>query len=135
MARLGILMVACLVAGFALALSAVAKPALRDHAEITDGLVAVGIAIEIADNCSELSARKLKGVVYLQSLKNAAREDGYSAAEIDAFIKSRTEKDRLEARARAYLAKNGAQGPAGDAYCSVGRAEIAADSQAGRLLR
>jgi hypothetical protein len=131
MARFGILTVACLATGFA----AVAKPALRDNTRITEGLIAVGIAIEISDKCPDLSARKLKGLVYLQSLKNAARDEGYSDAEIDAFIENKAEKAQLESRARAYLAQNGASGPANDAYCHVGRAEIDSDSQAGRLLR
>ncbi|MEL6520533.1 MAG: DUF5333 domain-containing protein [Pseudomonadota bacterium] len=120
---------------FALTFSAAAKPALRDNRAITDGLVAVGVAIEIGEMCNSIAPRTFRGMSYLNSLKDKARDMGYSSEEIDAFVDSKSERARLEARAKDYLASKGAKGPAGDSYCRVGAAEIAAGTAAGRLLR
>ena len=123
------------IIAFTLAFSAAAKPALRDNKAVTGGLIAVGIAIEIGEKCDSISPRTLRGLSYLNSLKETARRQGYSDAEIDAFVDSKAEKKRLEQQARNYLAAKGASGGAGDAYCKVGAAEIAAGTAAGRLLR
>ncbi|WP_239479693.1 DUF5333 domain-containing protein [Actibacterium sp. 188UL27-1] len=123
------------IIAFTLAFSAAAKPALRDNKVVTDGLVSVGIAIEIGEKCNSISARTLRGISYLNSLKGTARKQGYTDAEIDAFVDNKAEKKRLEQQARAYLKSKGASGGVGQAYCKVGAAEIAAGTAAGRLLR
>ena len=127
---------ASLVLGFALLAGATAaKPALRDQPAITEGLLATAIAYEIGDKCGSLSARILPGILYLNSLKSEAQRLGYTKAEIDAFVDSDEEKDRLESLARTRLQELG--GVEGDwaSYCTVGQAQIAAGSQIGRLLR
>ena len=108
---------------------------LRDEPEIVEGLISTAIAYEIGQRCEELDARTLAGINYLWSLEARARELGYSREEIDAFIEDEAEKDRLEALARQRLRDKGGIEGSWDTYCAVGRAEIAAGSQIGRLLR
>ncbi|GIT92918.1 hypothetical protein JANAI62_33760 [Jannaschia pagri] len=124
------LLVACLLPAFASA----AQAGLEDEARITEGLIAVGIAYEISEVCPRLDGRTLRGLQYLLALKSAARDLGYSAAEIEAFIDDDAAKDRLEAVARRRLAQKGARRGDVEAHCRVGEAELAADSQIGRLL-
>ncbi len=112
-----------------------AKPALRDVPEIRDGIIAVGIAYEISEQCDEIRARKLRGLNFLFGLKSTARNLGYSDSEIDAFVDNRAEQDRLEAMARAQLAQKGAVPGDAATYCAVGRAEMAKGSAIGNLLR
>ncbi|MCK0168983.1 DUF5333 domain-containing protein [Jannaschia sp. S6380] len=123
--------------GCALALTFLATPALADLANeprITEGLINVGIAYEISEVCPDIDARRLLGLRYLLALRSAAGDLGYSAEEIEAFIDDDAEKDRLEEIARERLARMGAvRGDVG-AHCRVGRGEVAADSQVGRLL-
>ncbi|RYG90641.1 hypothetical protein EU803_11605 [Loktanella sp. IMCC34160] len=111
-----------------------AKPALRDVDYVREGLIAAGIAYEIGDKCDGISARMLRGVLFLQSLQNHARDLGYTEEEIDAYVNDRAEADRLKAVAYQRLWSMGAVEGQYDTYCAVGRAEIAAGSQIGRLL-
>jgi len=112
-----------------------AKPPLSEVAFVRDGLINTGIAYEISQKCDSLSARLLRGYNFLNTLKDYARSQGYTEAEIDAFTGDKTHKRALEAEARARLAGMGAQVGQPETYCTVGQREIAAQSPIGRLLR
>lgn len=112
-----------------------AQTALRDVAEINEGLIAVGSAVEISDKCSTISPRTLRGYNYLYQLRNRASELGFSEAQINAYVDSSVEKARLEGIARARLAAKGVVPGQEATYCAVGQAEIAAGSAIGQLLR
>ena len=124
-----------LACALALATPAAAKTPLRDVASVSEAIIAAGIAYEIGRVCDRIGVRWLRGINFLQSIERHAAQLGYSDAEIDAFINSDAERDRLEAIARARLAGKGAVMGQPATYCAVGRAEIAAGSQVGRLLR
>ncbi len=126
------LMLAC---ALALASPAAAKTPLRDVASVSEAIIAAGIAYEIGRVCDGIGVRWLRGINFLQAIERHAAQLGYSAAEIDAFINNDTERDRLEGIARARLAEKGAVVGQPATYCALGRAEIAADTQVGRLLR
>ncbi|PWJ12481.1 DUF5333 domain-containing protein [Jannaschia seohaensis] len=123
-----------LALAFAVLFAQPAVAELEQEPRITEGLITVGIAYEISELCPSLDARTIRGLRYLLALKAAARDLGYSDAEIDAFIDDDAAKDRLEAVARARLAAKGARRGDVAAHCRVGEAELAADSQIGRLL-
>ena len=112
-----------------------AKPHLRDVPEIDDTILAVGIADEIRKNCPTISARMIRAIGVVNGLKPKARELGYSEAEIDAYRKSDTERNRLKAERRAYLAAAGVRSGAPETYCALGRVEIEKGGQIGSLLR
>jgi hypothetical protein len=112
-----------------------ALPPLSENPVIVDGLIAVGLALEISEKCAALDARSVRGLLFLNSLRTTARKQGYTDAQIEAYVDDKAEKSLLEDKARAYLAQKGATGDASEAYCRVGRAEISAGSQTGRLLR
>ena len=112
-----------------------AQIALKDVAKVRDGIIYTGMAYEISQQCDSISARLLRGFGYLQSLRRHARDLGYSEAEIEAYINNDAEKDRLEGIARAQLARLGAVPGEKDSYCAVGRAQIAANTRVGWLLR
>ena len=123
-----------LLAALATTLALPASAALRDERGIGEGLITVGIAYEISEVCPTIDARRLRGLNYLLSLRSAARNLGYSAAEVEAYIDDDAEKDRLEAIARQRLSRMGARKGDVRAHCTVGRQEVAKDSQIGRLL-
>lgn len=108
---------------------------LQNEAQITEGIIAVGIAYEISEVCPTLSPRRLRGINYLYSLKGIASGLGYSDAEIEAYIDDKSEERRLEGVARQRLAAMGAVAGNAETYCAVGRAEISKGSAIGRLLR
>ena len=128
------------ILALALTLSASAWPAhaqtpLKDVAYVRDGIIYVGMAYELSERCDDLSARLFRGISYLNSLRNHARELGYSEAEIDAYVNDDAEKDRLEGIARTALADLGVIEGDEASYCAVGRAQIAANTRVGWLLR
>lgn len=121
------------LAGIAAPLSA--QTALKDQPSVRNGIIYVGMAYELSQKCGSLQARTFRGIGYLQSLKNTASELGYSDAEIDAYVNDRAEKRRLESIARAQLASLGVVEGQEATYCEVGRAQIAAGTRVGWLLR
>jgi hypothetical protein len=129
--RLAMLALACAAPG---ALGAQARPPLGEVQAITEGLIQTAIAYEIDKVCEALEGRRLQGIALLWSLNGEARRLGYSQREIQAFIEDDAEKDRLEVIARERLRGMGAVEGQPQTYCAVGLAEIAKDSQIGRLL-
>lgn len=112
-----------------------AKPALKDVSHVSEGLIAAGMAIELGDQCGDVSVRMIRGVSFLNGLKDHARSLGYSEAEIDAYVNDKVEKARLENVARGRLAALGAVPGDAASYCTVANAQIAQGSQVGQLLR
>ncbi len=108
---------------------------LKDVAAVSEGLIATGMAIRIAERCDSLEPRTLRGIAYLNSLRQHARELGYSNDEIDAYIDDKDEERRLIAIAETRLAEKGAVEGEPETFCAVGRAEMASGSATGRLLR
>ncbi len=125
-----------LIAGMALIAGiTAARPPLAEVDHVREGIITAGIAYEIGDKCGPIDARLVRGYAFLNSLKTHAQGLGYSDAEIEAYVGDRAEKRRLEAIARERLATMGAVVGEPETYCAVGRAEIAAGSQIGQLLR
>ncbi|WP_291840375.1 DUF5333 domain-containing protein [Limimaricola sp.] len=128
-------------AGFAvlavLAMGAAARAdiPLKDQPAIRDGLITAGMAIEIGDKCPSLSVRMIRGYFYLEDLKRQARALGYSDDEINAYVKDKAEKARLEDVGRAQLRDLGTVDGDAESYCAVGRAQMAAGTTLGGLLR
>ena len=114
---------------------AMAKPPLREVAQIDNALLDVGIADVIRKNCPTIEARRLKAINFLWQLKREANSLGYSDEEIDAFRKSDDEKSRMRARGAAFFKAKGVDTSDPQSYCAVGRQEIEKGSRSGSLLR
>lgn len=112
-----------------------AKPHLRDVKSIDGSLLAVALANEIRNHCSNISPRLFKALRFVNGLRDKAIKMGYTDAEIDAYRKSDVEKERLKSEGYAYLAANGVITGQPETYCALGRAEIEKSSQIGALLR
>ncbi|SMY07794.1 DUF5333 domain-containing protein [Flavimaricola marinus] len=125
-----------LITGFVIVAGATAaKPGLNNEARITNGLIDTAIAYEIGRKCDSLEPRIIQGINFLYELRSHAQSLGYTSAEIDSYIENDAEKDRLEAIARDRLRALGGVEGEWETYCEVGRAQIAAGTQIGRLLR
>lgn len=109
--------------------------ALRDDPVISEGLIRFAIARHIHNRCDDISARRVRALAYINALINEAEALGYSRDEIRAYVNNETEQDRVRALADERLALRGASPTQMAGYCTVGREEIAADSEIGRLLR
>ncbi|WP_417603130.1 DUF5333 domain-containing protein [Primorskyibacter flagellatus] len=123
------LILALLAAGTASA----AQPPLSSVKFVNDGLRNIAIADEIRSNCGSIGPRMIAALQFINKLENHAQAQGYSKDEIEDFVKSKADRKRLEAEAKAFLVANGATNESG--YCALGRKEIARNSQVGALLR
>jgi len=133
-----ILLSAALLAGLAPALSAgmaETNAALRADARVYNGLFALAVADQVRKNCPRIAPRMVQAMTFLHGLRSYANRQGFSDAEITAFIESREEKDLMRAHVLRYFAANGVVENEPETYCALGHAEIAAGSQAGALLR
>lgn len=112
-----------------------AKVPLADEAHINSQLVAGAAGDMLRTTCPTLSARMLVVWQKLRELERYARAQGYTEDEVKVFLKDRSQKARVRAEARAYLAAAGAVEGDVDSFCAVGRAEIAKGTLVGSLLR
>lgn len=114
---------------------ALAKPPLRDVPAIDDALLSVGLAHTIRKECDQISARKVKAMLFLMDLQKQARDLGYSPEEIKAYHDSDAEKDRMRARGAQWLRARGETPGPGVDWCRIGREEIDKGSQIGSFLK
>lgn len=110
------------------------KVPLAENTHIRDSLVAGRVADVLRTECGSLHARMLLALSKLDDLKDYAIAEGYTEAEVKAFLKDKAQKDAMKAIAADYLAKAGAVAGDEDSYCRVGRDEIAKGTLAGSLL-
>lgn len=123
------------VIGINLASAAIAKPSLREVPYVYEGLFDVAVADLIRKGCNDIDGRVFKGISVLRDLQRHAKSLGYSNAEIEAFIESDVEKDRMRARGAEEFAARGMSMDNPDDLCRFGRQEIAEKSTIGVLLR
>ena len=124
-----------LIACVLLAAPAFALVPINQEKKINDTLRSGFIADAIADNCPTMEPRKLRALNELLKLRDYALSQGYTAAEVRAFVESKSEKARGKAEAAAWLKSKGAVPGQTAAYCAGGEAEIARGSLVGFLLR
>lgn len=110
-------------------------PPLHEDRNVRFSFYSAGLADIIRNNCSELDGRTFRGLRYALALRNYALDKGYSKEDIDALLKNKEEEEKLRQEIVADLAARGATPGNEEAYCRIGREEIAKDSLAGRLLR
>lgn len=115
--------------------AAMALQPLGQNSYVTDRLVAARVADRIRKTCPDrIGARLLYAFSQAYALRNWAIGQGYPAAEVDRFIKDKTEKQKIYAAAEDYLAAHGAKGSDVEGFCTLGQKEIAAKSIAGSLI-
>ena len=117
------------------AVAEAAPPPLSQNDYINDRLFAAAVGDEIRKNCGSISARMVYVLVQLQRLKSYARSQGYTDAQMEAYVEDKAEQDKMRARRDAYLASHGVTKGDEASYCALGRKEIAAGTITGSLLR
>lgn len=123
-----------LLAVSVLAGAAQALPPLAQEKYINDRLIAARIADRIRRECPSISARIIYAWSQARALKKYARAKGYSDQQIEAFLDSKADKERIYAVAERYLRKNGATQGDAESFCRIGRDEIAKNTVTGSLL-
>lgn len=108
---------------------------LNEDVHLENGLLLVSASNQLRGRCDEVSLRFFRSLSFMQSLQSHARDLGYLDDEIDAYLKDKTEKARVKARARRYLESLGADFDDDATFCAVVRQEIATDHGIGPYFR
>ena len=105
-----------------------ARVALNEESHINSSLLSATIGAIIAKHCDAIVPRKLNAVMKAWQLKNYALRKGYSNEEIDAFLNSKTEQNRMKVAANRYLKAQGVIVDQPATYCvaglEIGRAHV-----------
>ncbi|CAM3043206.1 hypothetical protein SAMN04488021_10116 [Paracoccus aminovorans] len=117
-----------------LATPAAALEPLSKEKYINDRLIAARIADRVRRTCPSIDGRILYAYGEARKLKAYARRQGYSNAQIDAFLDSKDDKKRIYAVAEDYLKRKGAKSGDPQSFCAIGRQEIANKTIIGSLL-
>lgn len=101
---------------------------------INDRLIAARIADRIRRECPSIDARMIYAFGQARALKKYALDKGYSEAQVEAFLDSKPDKERIYATAESYLKTNGVNAGDAESFCRLGREEIARNTVTGSLL-
>ena len=123
------------LAALLLAAPAFALVPITQEEHINKTLLQGFIGDAIADNCPTIEARTLRALGELNKLRTYALKQGYSEAEVRAFVTDKAQKARQKAEAASWLAANGAVPGKPDEYCRIGEEQIAKNTLVGYLLR
>ena len=108
---------------------------LSQDRTIEDGLALVAIGNDLRKNCDAVSPKYLKSYNFVRGLHTRAKALGYTDDEIEAYLDSDSDKERVGARARAYLESRGAEYDRPATFCTVARAEVADGTSVGSFIR
>jgi len=126
---------ACAILTTSVPLAAEARIAPETEPHIYGSLLSAAIGAMIAHNCETIEPRKFFALIKAWELKNFAMNKGYTEAEIDAFLRDRTERKLMREAAEGYLVGLGVDLDDPASFCSAGRAEIEKGTLAGQLIR
>lgn len=117
------------------AATAQSLPPLHEDRTVRFSFYSAGLADIVRNECPSLEGRMIRGLRYALALRSYALNAGYTMDDVDTLLKNKVEEERLRQEIVADLAARGATPGNAEAYCRIGREEIAKDSLAGRLLR
>lgn len=113
---------------------AAAQEPLSQNAYVVDRLIQARVADLVRRGCPSIDARMVRAFREARALKRYAQDQGYSEAQIDAFLDSREERQRIYRQADRYMVERGVVNGQPDTFCRLGRDEIARQTVAGSLL-
>lgn len=109
---------------------------LRNDERVHNGLLMIAIGRHIELTCPTIERRSIAAGAFLLGLANHAMSLGYTRQEVTEYVEDDAERERMIAIARQYLAQRGVTSLEDvEGACRVGRDEITAGTQIGRLLR
>lgn len=102
--------------------------------DVRRGLSEVGTAFEITRNCPVAEANEIKGLMTLLGLNQRARKEGFTDAQIDAFLKDDDYKQKLEEIVWRRLVRHGATKGDASSVCLAAAREIEMNTLASTLF-
>lgn len=127
-------LLSAIVLAVGLATPAVTLEPLSQEKYINDRLIAARIADRVRRECPSYNARMIYAWNQARALKQYALNKGYSEAQIDAFLDSKPDKQRIYAVAEDYLTRHGARPGDAQSFCRIGAQEFANNSYIATFL-
>lgn len=127
-------LIATILTATTLAGSAAALEPLSSEKYINDRLIAARIADRIRKECPTIDGRLVFAYQQARALQRYALDKGYSKDQIDAFLDSKPDKQRIYGVAEDYMVRKGVTKGDAESYCRLGRAEIEGRTVTGSLL-
>jgi hypothetical protein len=112
---------------------ATAQPKADD--EIFSRLLTVAVGNEIREKCPTIEARTIAATLYFLGILNYARSIGFTKDQMFAYRDDPKNQESLRKATYAYLDKHGVNRAVPASYCTLGTAEIAQNSETGKLLK
>ena len=123
-----------IAAALLLATPAAALEPLSQNSYVIDRLVQARVADVLRRGCPSIDARMIRAFAAARALKKHALDQGYSEDQIEDFLHSREERQRIYAMADRYMVEHGVVNGQPETFCRLGRDEIARQTVAGSLL-
>ncbi|WP_022706482.1 DUF5333 domain-containing protein [Paracoccus zeaxanthinifaciens] len=113
---------------------ALALEPLSQEAYVNDRLKQARVADLVRRGCGSIDARLIRAFNEARKLKRYALDKGYTEEQIEAFLDSDADRDRIYRDADRYMRENGVENGNEESFCRLGRNEIARQTVAGSLL-
>ncbi|WP_282602961.1 DUF5333 domain-containing protein [Paracoccus sp. PARArs4] len=113
---------------------ALAQEPLSQEAYVNDRLKQARVADLVRRGCGSIDARLIRAFNEARKLKRYALDKGYTEEQIEAFLDSDADRDRIYRDADRYMRENGVENGNEESFCRLGRNEIARQTVAGSLL-
>ena len=111
-------------------------PELWALKKIENGLIDIGLAHGIQENCDTIEPNRLRGLLYANSLGYYAVQKGYKWSVVRKFFLSEKERAILREKVIAFVKKKGIRNyERPNALCALGMEEIKKNSRVGVMLR
>ncbi|MBU2958219.1 DUF5333 domain-containing protein [Paracoccus sp. C2R09] len=125
--------IAALAFGIAAGPASALEP-LSQETYVNDRLMQARVADLVRRGCGSIDARLIRAFNEARKLKRYALDKGYTEDQIEAFLDSDPDRDRIYREADRYMRENGVENGNEESFCRLGRNEIARQTVAGSLL-
>ncbi len=126
---------AAATAAILVSISAAAHPPLREVPEIDEEVFYIAVADVIRKECDRIEARILRAINRMLELNARAQELGYSDTQINAYLDSDANKERMRAKGRELFESRSINPQKPEDLCQMGLEEIKNQTRIGALLR
>jgi hypothetical protein len=109
---------------------------IRANPDLYNPLFTAAVIRQVVKYCDSLEGpSRLQRQAYFVPLYLAARNAGYSRAQLEAFVEDEDEREHMKVLVAQYLRERGVELTDNDAVCAYGRQQIEAGTAIGQRLR
>ncbi|MCY4153549.1 MAG: DUF5333 domain-containing protein [Aestuariivita sp.] len=112
-----------------------AHPPLQEVPEIDEEVFYIAVADVIRKECDRIDARTIRAISRMLEINARARELGYGDTEINEYLDSEDNKERMREKGRELFESRAVNPEKPENLCQMGFEEIKNQTRIGELLR